>query len=135
MLNNSPFNTFFGLHDEINHFSIVIEIPKIPVVPPISEIWICTFEEENIYYMDFSRQYFIDLKEFSFWMMLEKRSKNFLFPSFCCKRMSQLFKSQESHSDVFELTTRETNNVRSRLLSSVLTFSDWFLYSSDAITF
>ena len=52
--------------------------------------------------MDFSRQYFIDLKEFSFWMMLEKRSKNFLFPSFCCKRMSQLFKSQESHSDVFD---------------------------------
>ena len=38
MLNNSPFNTFFGLHDEINHFSIVIEIPKIPVVPPISHM-------------------------------------------------------------------------------------------------
>ena len=38
MLNNSPFNTFFGLHDEINHFSIFIEIPKIPVVPPISHM-------------------------------------------------------------------------------------------------
>ena len=84
MLNNSPFNTFFGLHDEINHFSIVIEIPKIPVVPPISHMKSeFVLLKKRIYIIwIFSRQYFIDLKEFSFWMMLEKRSKNFFISKF-----------------------------------------------------
>ena len=84
MLNNSPFNTFFGLHDEINHFSIVIEIPKIPVVPPISHMKseFVLLKKRILYSVDFSRQYFIDLKEFSFWMMLEKRSKNFFISKF-----------------------------------------------------
>ena len=84
MLNNSPFNTFFGLHDEINHFSIVIEIPKIPVVPPISHMKseFVLLKKRILYSVDFSRQYFMDLKEFSFWMMLEKRSKNFFISKF-----------------------------------------------------
>ena len=93
MLNNSPFNTFFGLHDEINHFSIVIEIPKIPVVPPISEIWICTFEEENPIFCGFFSSILHWLKRIFFFDDVgEEVEKLFYFQVFVVKEWANFSK-------------------------------------------